>query len=127
MALLDRKTIQIGNRILVDIDPDIDYVQMRMGDGAGHEVTERIKKVDLYAAVFALADAKTQDALMPVRQTRMMTFERIHNVQMKKDMKKGQILKIRCHMDVPLQIEESLKGIIGDTGQRKAAVGTILS
>lgn len=126
MTLVDRKTIQIGSTILVDIDPDYDYVQVRMGSGE-REVTERVKKVDLYAAVFALADPKTQDALMPVRQTRMMTFERIHNVQMKKDMKKGQILKLRCHIDVPLQIEESLKGIITDRQQRAAAVGTILS
>lgn len=95
-----------------------------MGSGQ-HEVMERVKKVDLYAAVFALADAKTQDALMPVRQTRMMTFERIHNVKMKKDLKKDQILKVRCHMDVPLQIEESLKGIISDKQQMAATVGVL--
>lgn len=121
MTLVDKKTIQIGNGILIDIIPDDEYIQMRMGEGS-HEVRERVKKVDLYAAVFAMADAKTQDAMMPVRQTQVMTFERIHNIQMKKDMRKGQILKVRCHVDVPTVIEENLKGLVSNP---KAAINTI--
>lgn len=120
--LTDKKTAQIGKGILIDIDPDADYVQVRMISGKT-EVKERVKKVDLYAAVFAIADHKTQDALMPVRQTQVMTFERIHNIQLKKDMRKGEILKTRCHMDVPVRIEESLRGLVNDP---KAAVNTIL-
>lgn len=113
MALVERKTMQLGSKILIDIDPESEYVVVRMQHRGG-ETSERIKKTELYGAVFMFADHDTQDRLMPVRKTEVLTFERIHNVQMKKDMKKGQILKIRCHMDVPVRIEESLKGLIGD-------------
>lgn len=122
MSLTDKKTIQIGKGILIDIDPDAEYVQVRMISGK-KEVKERVKKVYLYAAIFAIADPKTQDSLMPVRQTQVMTFEKIHNVQLKKNMLKGQILKVRCHVDVPMRIEENLRGLVADP---KATVNTIL-
>jgi hypothetical protein len=122
MTLVDKKTIQIGKGILIDIDPDAEYVQMRMVSGKT-EVKERVKKSDLYAAIFHIADPKTQDAMMPVRQTQVMTFERIHNIQVKKDMRKGQIIKVRCHVDVPTRIEENLRGLVADA---KAAVNTVL-
>lgn len=107
MALIEKKTIELGNGILLDVDPNFDYVVLRVG-----EKSEKIKKVDLWAACFAIADEKTQEELMPVRKTQMMVFEKIHHVELKKDMKKGQILKVRCHVDVPLSIEENLKGLL---------------
>lgn len=113
MTLVERKTMQLGSKILIDIEPESEYVVIRV-QGSGGEISERIKKSALYGAVFMFADHDTQDRLMPVRKTEVLTFERIHNVQLKKDMKKGQIMRVKCHMDVPVRIEESLKGLVGE-------------
>lgn len=117
--LVDKKTLQIGEGVVIDAIPGAEYVQLRIL--GRDERTVRIRMVDLYAAVFAMADEKTQDALMPVRQSQVMTFEKIHNVQLKKDLKKGQTLRVRCHVDVPLIIEEKLKGLTAN----KASASTI--
>lgn len=111
MTLVEKKTIQIGENLLLDVLPDEEFMQVRFLH-KGDEFTSKVKKSDLYGAVFAIADPQTQDALMPVRTTEVLTFEKIHNVQLKKDMRKGAILKVRCHIDVPVAIEENLKGIV---------------
>lgn len=119
MALLDAKTVQLGATILMDVQPDKEHVRIRIGDSE-----ETVKKVDLWAAIFAIADAKTQEEMMPVRQTEVMTFERIHNVRIKKDTKANTIVKVRCHVDVPVRIEENLKGLMRkDADQRFIPAG----
>lgn len=123
MALLDKKTIQIGDSLLLDVVPGEEFIQVRVLDGKGHEHKTMVRRVDLYAATFAIADAKTQEELLPVRKTEMMTFERIHNVRLKKDMKANQIMKVKCHVDVPLRIEENLKGLLRDPGQVSPLLG----
>lgn len=109
MALLERKTLELGEGVLLDVDPGLDYVSLRVGN-----VNTKIKRVDLWAACFAIADADTQEKLMPVRKTEVMTFERIHKVRLKKDLHAGDIMRVKCHVDVPMTIEENLKGLIKD-------------
>lgn len=114
MALLEKKTIQVGETaenegIFFDIDPDNEYVQVRIGTSKCG-----IKKSELWGLAFAIADAKTQDDLMPVRKTEVMTYERVHKVRLKKSLNAGDIMKVRCHIDVPVAINESLKGIVED-------------
>lgn len=116
MALIEPKTIQIGEHFFLDVRPDDDDVQLRVIVG-DKELTSMVKKVDLWGAVFAITDGKMQDDLMPVRQTQMMTFERIHSVRAKRDIKKGDVLRFKSKIDVPLTIVESLKGMLNDLGQ----------
>lgn len=111
MAIKEPTTIQIGQGMLLDVRPDSDEIQLRVLTATG-EHRERIKKVDLWAAVFAIMDGKMQDDLMPVRQTQMMTFDRVHMVRVKRDLKKGDVLKFRTKIDIPLTIVESLKGML---------------
>lgn len=117
MSLTEPKTIQLGDNVLLDVRPDEEMVQLRVLEG-DREHKAMIRKVDLWAAVFAIMDGKMQDDLMPVRQTQMMTFERINHVRVKRDLKKGDVLKFKTKIDVPLTIVESLKGMLpeGKTG-----------
>ena len=109
--LTDKKTITIGDHIFVDIVPESEFVQIRLEKDGRKEVTQ-VRKVDLYGAVFALADAKTQDALIPVRQTQMTTYKRIHTVKLKKGMREGELLRVKCEINVPTVVEEGLRGTI---------------
>ena len=38
--------------------------------------------------------------------------DKIHTVQLKKDMRAGSIMKVTCHMSVPTTVVEGLKGIV---------------
>ena len=106
MALLDKKTIELGEHVFLDIVPDLEHVNIRIGNSKG----TLVKKVDLWAACFAIADAKMQERLMPVRQTQMTTFRRIHIVAVKKPLNVGDKLRFKCEISVPQVIEEGLAG-----------------
>lgn len=109
VTLVERHMIQLGEKdgITIDVRPDSDFVEFRMGDQK-----EIVKKAALWAAVFAMADAKTQADMMPVRSTEVETFERIHKVKATKLIKPGETLKFRCTVNVPVTVTEGLKGII---------------
>lgn len=104
--LEDRKTIELGDGVLLDVVPEADFVTIRHGDSKGIKV----RKVDLWAACFVMADAKMQEQLLPVRQTTMATFRRIHHVKVKRPLKPGDILNVKCEVSVPQTIEEGLAG-----------------
>lgn len=106
MALLEKKTIQLGNDVLIDVDPKSEFVNFRVGDDKG----VLVKKTDLWAAIFTIADAKTQDLLMPVRQTTMVTHRRIHRVQVPKGIKPGGIMTVKCEISVEQAVVEGLAG-----------------
>lgn len=104
--ILDKKTIELGEGVFLDVDPKSEYINLRMDHSKG----KLIKKVDLWAACFAIADGKTQEALMPVRQTEMVTFERVHHVKLKKDVREGTMLNFKCKVSVPQVVTEGLAG-----------------
>lgn len=113
--LTEPKTIEIGkfgesgDGIFFDVDPASDWIQVRVGtQKAG------IRKNELWGLAFAIADAKTQDDLMPIRQTEIMVYERIHKVRAKTNINKGDVLSFKCKVDVPVTIKEGLKGIINE-------------
>ncbi len=106
MSITDKQTFEIGD-VLFDVKPDSQWINVRM-----HGKEGTIDKNALWAMVFAISGGKEQDDLIPVRQTEMMTFERIHTVKLNKDMRKGEILKYRAKIDVPVTIVESLKGMV---------------
>lgn len=116
MAFLEPKTLQLGENLLLDVRPGSDEIRVRMIGVGGREVACTIKKTDLWSAVFAIMDGKQQDDLMPVRQTTMMTMERMNVVRVKRDLKKGDILKFKTTFDVPLAVVESLKGQLLPSG-----------
>jgi hypothetical protein len=110
--LLEKKTIELGRgkdgTVLIDIDPTSDFVIFRVGNSGGIPV----KKVDLWSACFIMADEKTQADLIPVRETEMVTYRRIHNVKLKKGLREGEILRVACEINVPEVIHENLAGNI---------------
>lgn len=76
---------------------------------------KEIKLIDLWGVVFALVkDPELKDKIMPVRKTEMMKFKKVHNVQLKKDMKAGETLQFSCIIDVPELVRAGMKNLIDE-------------
>lgn len=106
MTLLDRHQIKMGD-VTFDVHPKSDWIDVTIGKEHG-----KIKYSDLFGMVFTIADPKRQEEMMPVRQTEVMRYRKVHAVQLKKDMHKGEIMKVRCETDVPLTVVEGLRGLV---------------
>ena len=68
-----------------------------------------IKIEDLYGLVFVMCDPEQQMDMMPVRHTTIRKLVRWHTVEVKKDMRKGERLIVKCETDVPMTVEEGLR------------------
>lgn len=90
----------------------------------GNEKGSVVKKVDLWAAIFSIADSKTQEAMMPVRQVQVESFERIHRVRVTKPLKPGDEIRVKCHMSVEKTVVEGLAGNL--TKKTTGGTGSIL-
>lgn len=99
-----------------------DFVEFRMKDGNGNWIKSYIKIAELYALTFMLVDDEKQQEMMPIRKTQVRIYERQHRIQLKKNMKKGEIVVANCKIDIPLVIEEGLSRIIG---KRKTSSGIL--
>ena len=107
MALLEKKTVEIGNGVYFDVDPEDEMIRMRVG-----KEEKMVRKADLYSFCFIIADAANQDKLTAVKQTEVQHFTRLHRIQLKKDMRKGDVVTTRCHISVPVAVVEGLKHIV---------------
>jgi hypothetical protein len=88
------------------IDPKPDqplYVKIMV---KGKETSIPFK--DLYSFVFFTATEDQQAELMPVKQTLVKKIIKRHIVAAKRDIKKGEMINIRCETDVPVEIWEGI-------------------
>jgi len=90
-----------------NVDPDQEQFKMTMG-----KETKRFRRVDLWSLTFAIANAEQQADMIPVRRSEVVTYRRKHNVKLKKDMKKGEVIHVSCEMNVEKTVVEGLKGLI---------------
>lgn len=81
-----------------------DVVKFRIGDQ-----TAIIKRQDLFSFMFVTGTPEQQEALMPVRSTKIVKHLRQHRIVAKKDIKAGEKLVVNCEIDVPVAIYESLR------------------
>ena len=101
--LVSGKGIAQVGEIKVKYNQELDSVEF---ESAG-----KCSKLELYQFVFGICDESMREQMMPVRTSEVITFERIHNVQLKKDSKAGSIIRVSCQMNIPVRIEEGLKGL----------------
>ncbi len=113
MTILQKEKFGIGDAIF-DVEPDNNRVRMTLGK----ETTE-CTKMDLWAMVFAIMGPDEQEQIMPVRQTEVMHFEKKHMIQLKRDMKKGEVVMAVCRQSVPVTVVEGLKGMIKENTRAK--------
>ena len=72
-----------------------------------------IKQKDLYGVAFAMTnDDDMRDNLMPVRKEVMMRFKKVHQVQLKSDMKAGETLQFTSVIDVPTYVVEGMRDLV---------------
>lgn len=112
MTMLDRQTAALGideagDQLLVDVDPSIAELVFRIGK---HRV--RVSKSDLWNFCYLIGDEETQERLTPVRHTEVMHYEKVHTIKLKRDLKKGDVVRTRCIISVPLTVVEGLKGML---------------
>lgn len=67
----------------------------------------------LYSFVFMVANHEQQDNLMPIKQTLIRKIVKQHRIMAKKNIKKGEYVVARCETNVPVEIWEGLKGMLG--------------
>jgi hypothetical protein len=105
MTIQEKSTLQIGDKLFINVLPGSEWVEIEMG-----KEKMRVKISEIWAVTFALCGPEQQEKMMPVRQTEMMTYEKIYKVRATKDIRKGEVIKFRAKIDVPLTITESLRG-----------------
>ena len=116
MSILEHSMLQLTGRdgtAEFNVKPNADTFKLTMG-----KETKEFKKIDLWSMVFAIMGPDEQEKMLPVRQTEVVTYKRIHNVKLKKAMPAGAILKVQCEINVPQTVTEGLKGMI--TQQKKS-------
>lgn len=93
---------ELGDGLVIKYDPKHDML-----DIGGRKVT----KLELWQFVYSIVDANMREQIMPIRQTEVMHFTKVHTVQLKRDLKAGQFMKVRCHNSVPVTVVEGLAGL----------------
>lgn len=68
---------------------------------------------DFYGFVFVIANEEQQERMLPVRQTTVRKITKLHKIQAQKNIKKGEFVVARCETNVPVEIFEGLKGMMG--------------
>ena len=92
----------------LSIAPKGDTVRICIG-----RATKFIPLKEFWGIAFSMTqDKEMKDKLMPVRQTEMMHFKKVHTVEVKKDMKAGETLTFTHVIDVPLTVIAGMKDII---------------
>ena len=103
-----------------NVDPGQDTFRLTMG-----KETKSFKKIDLFALIFAIMGPDEQEKMLPVRQTEVVTYRRVHNVKLKKAMPAGAIVKVSCEMNVEKTVAEGLKGMIDQQKAKQLNSGNI--
>jgi len=117
------------NHIKIEVNTSEKYkdkLTVKMGDKKAI-----IKKKDLYAIAFMIADPETQADLMPVKQTRVRKQIRQYRVKAKKDIRKGEEIVFNAEVNTPIQVIEGLnRDIMGGKytgdGRTKTKSGIII-
>jgi hypothetical protein len=110
MSLPERSILQLTGQdgtAEFDVDPDQEVFRMTVG-----KEQRRFKRVDLWSMVFAIANAEQQADMIPVKRSEVVTYRRKHNVKLKKDMRKGDVVHVSCEINVEKSVVEGLKGMI---------------
>lgn len=118
MTLLDHSIMQLtgpDGTAEFNVDPDETMFKLTIG---GKE--RRFKKVDLWALVFAISAPEEQAKMIPVRQTEMVTYRRVHTIKLKRDLPQGALVKCHCEINVPQTVVEGLNGMVEQ--QKRAAL-----
>ncbi len=114
MTLTESKTLQLSGDIFMDVDPTQDAVRLRIGD----KTSGYLPIPELWGAIFAIVGPAQQDAMTPVRTTQLETFIRKHKVKVTKALKPGDIITVKCHINIPVTVTEGLKSIVEKHGPR---------
>lgn len=95
----------------VNFSSDTDLKETVKIEIGGKEAIIPIKY--LYSFVFMVANHEQQDNLLPIRHTLVRKIVKQHRIMAKKNIKKGEYVVARCETNVPVEIWEGLKGMLG--------------
>lgn len=68
-----------------------------------------IKKDDLWNLVFSIVKKDQQDKMVPVLKNEMVRYQKQHEIELQKDMKKGEIVIAHCAVNVHKEIDDSIR------------------
>lgn len=89
-------------------DPELKkYVRLSIG---GRVAVVDMK--DIYTFLLLVADEEIQSDLMPVRRQTVRHLTKNHAVLLKKNMLAGEIVKVKCTFDIPVEVHDGLSGLM---------------
>lgn len=89
-------------------DPDFkECVRVKMGSEEAI-----IPLSEIYSFILIAGTPEQQDSLIPIKQTLVKKIIKRHVVMAKKDIKKGEMINVRCETNVPVEVVEGLKGLV---------------
>lgn len=64
---------------------------------------------EIYSLVYLMSTPEETDGLVPVKKTLVKQIVKMHIVDAKKNIKKGEQIRFRCETNVPVEVVEGLK------------------
>jgi hypothetical protein len=64
---------------------------------------------EVYSLVYLMANPQESEDMLPVRKTFVKKIVKMHVATAKKNIKKGEEIRLRCETDVPVEVVEGLK------------------
>jgi hypothetical protein len=108
--------VELGTGLRIAYDEKSQTLEAEIGGK-----TATMTKLELWQFVFSICDPDLREQIMPVRQTEVMEYTKVHTVQLKKDMRRGEIMKVRCITHVPTTVVEGLAGMV-ERGSAKSSI-----
>lgn len=68
-----------------------------------------ISKDDLWNMVFSIVEAEKQQKMVPVIKNEMIRYQKEHQIELQKDMKKGEIVIAHCAVNVHEEIDKAIR------------------
>lgn len=98
-----------GSPVTLEVNFSEDPESKNMVKVNGRDV---IEMKDLFGFLMIAGSPEIQSELMPVQKTEVVRYEKFHNVVVNKDLKKGDRVKVRCEISVPVTVTEGLAGLV---------------
>jgi hypothetical protein len=80
-----------------------------------------VKIKDLYGFMFVIANAEQQEQLLPVRSVTVRKIRKQHRIKVLKHVYPGEHVVANCETNVPVEIFEGMKSMMGSRIEHKSA------
>lgn len=104
-----------ANDVEFEVNWDPKYRELVKLSFAGKSST--IKKDDLWNFIFTIVKKAQQHKMVPVIKDEMIRYTKQHEIELQRDMKKGEIVVAHCKVNVKQEIDDAIRREIEEEKQ----------